>query len=64
MCKKAVLINELEHMPEQYIDQVIDFIKFLKMKMVQEKINTALISESSLIKDWLKPEENEAWQNL
>ena len=24
----------------------------------------AIMSESSLSKDWLKPEEDEAWQNL
>ena len=27
-------------------------------------LKTYLLSESALAKDWLRPEENEAWQNL
>jgi hypothetical protein len=27
-------------------------------------MNIAIASESSLKKDWLKPEEDEVWQNL
>ena len=30
----------------------------------KEKIETALASESSLRKDWMRPEEDEAWQDL
>ncbi len=64
MNKRKLLITEIEKVPEQYIDQVLDFVQFLKIKVIGEKINTAAISESSLRKDWLRPEEDEAWQNL
>ena len=37
---------------------------FLKTKIIKERLDTAIASESSLRKDWLKPEEDEAWQNL
>jgi len=53
---------------------------YLKMKTIEEKLNhlvitveeekesgipvTALLSEKSLAKDWLTPEETEAWKDL
>jgi hypothetical protein len=42
----------------------MDFVQFLKGKMIKEKLNITFASESSLKKDWLRPEEDEAWQNL
>lgn len=64
MSKKEKLINEIEQVPESYLDEVLDFVHFLKTKIVREKIETAIASESSLRKDWQKPEEDEAWQGL
>lgn len=64
MTKKQLLLNEIEHIPEPFLDEVMDFIRFLKSKLIIEGIDTAIASESSLKKDWLKPEEDEAWQNL
>ncbi|GAH74449.1 unnamed protein product [marine sediment metagenome] len=64
MNKKELLINEIEQVPEPFLDEVLDFIKFLKTKVVKERMNIAIVSESSLKNDWLKPEEDEAWQNL
>ena len=64
MNKKELLINEIEQVPEPFLDEVLDFIKFLKTKVIKERINIVITSESSLKKDWLKPEEDEAWQNL
>ena len=31
---------------------------------IQEKLEIGLLSESSLKKDWLRPEEDEAWGDL
>jgi len=62
--KKELLINELEHTPEYLLDEVLDFLHFLKSKNTQEKLGTAIISESTLKKDWLRPEEDEAWKDL
>ena len=44
--------------------KVLDFIKFLENKTRTKISETAVLSEASLAKDWLKPEEDEAWQNL
>ena len=64
MSKKEMLISEIEQVPESYLDEVLDFVHFLKSKMLRENIDTAIASESSLRKDWLLPEEDEAWQGL
>ena len=41
-----------------------DRIELRPMKQISEKLETAIASESSLKKDWLTKEEDEAWQNL
>lgn len=64
MNTKEKLINEIEQTPESLLSEVLDFLHFLKTKSVRDKFDTVIISESSLRKDWLKPEEDEAWQNL
>jgi len=64
MSKKELLIDEIEQVPEPFLDEVLDFVHFLKTKLIKERFDTAIASESSLKKDWLKPEEDEAWQNL
>jgi hypothetical protein len=64
MSTKEELINEIEEAPEPLLSEVLDFVHFLKAKTLREKLDTAVMSESSLRKDWLNPEENEAWQSL
>ena len=64
MNKKELLINELNLVPEPFIDEVLDFVHFLKMKVTKERLDTAIASESSLKKDWLRTEEDKAWQGL
>jgi hypothetical protein len=60
MSKKELLISEIEQVPEPLLDEVLDFIHFLKTKIIKEGLDTAIASELSLKKDWLKPEEDEA----
>ena len=64
MSKKDLLLKEIEQVPEPLLDEVLDFVHFLKTKIVRERLDTSIASESSLRKDWMKPEEDEAWQNL
>jgi hypothetical protein len=64
MTKKDQLLNEIEEIPEPLLAEVLDFIRFLKTKIAKEGIEMAIVSESSLKKDWLKPVEDKAWQNL
>jgi hypothetical protein len=64
MGKKEILIHEIEQVPEPFLDEVLDFVQFLKTKIIREKVDIAIASESSLKKDWLKAEEDEAWKGL
>jgi len=46
------------------LDEVLDFIRYLKYRKSTETREITAMSESSLSKDWLKPEEDEAWKEL
>lgn len=64
MNRKETLIRELENLSAAFLQEVLDFIQFLKVKATQEHLETVFLSESALRKDWLRPEEDEAWQSL
>lgn len=64
MSPKDLLMNEIEEVPEPRLSEGLDSVRFLKTKVAREKLDIAIMSESSLSKDWLKPEEDEAWQNF
>jgi len=64
MSNKDAFIKEIEQIPEPFLEEVLDFVHFLKAKITKERLDTAIASESSLKKDWLNPEEDEAWQSL
>jgi mRNA-degrading endonuclease RelE of RelBE toxin-antitoxin system len=59
------ITKELEKLPEPLLQEILDFVQFLQTKQQQKQnLETAIMSESSLQKDWLKPEEDAAWQDL
>jgi hypothetical protein len=64
MTSKELLVSEIDTMPDTYIGEVLDFLRFLKAKAVQERGEITIASEAVLAKDWLRPEEEEAWRNL
>lgn len=64
MKEKDLIISEIEDLPSEKLYEVLDFIKFLKQKYKKNLIETALASENSLKKDWMSPEEEEAWKDL
>ena len=62
--KKDQIIEELDKFPEKLVDEILHYMKYLKEKYSTENIETAIMSESSLKKDWFRQEEDEAWQDL
>lgn len=58
------IVNELNGMGDEKLAELLDFILFLKNKENREKLGMSALSESALAKDWLLPEEDEAWRNL
>lgn len=62
---KDQLIQEIEETPDSTLKEVLDFLLFIRSREIQqEQLETSLLSEPSLAKDWLTPEEDEAWQHL
>ena len=64
MLPKETLHKEIDALPDEFAGEIFSFISFLKGKHMKEKMEATLLSESSLRKDWLSPEEDEAWQDL
>jgi hypothetical protein len=64
MTTKDLIWQELEQAPADLLDKVLVFLRFLKSVQAQEGFETALLSESALQKDWLLPQEEDAWQDL
>lgn len=64
MNKKELILNEIEKVTERLLEEILDFVRFLKTKATAEKIGTAIVSESSPKKDCLKIEEDQAWRDL
>lgn len=62
--KVELITNEIKEIPEHFLEEVLDFIHFLKAKGRSGKLELAIASESSLKKDWMRPEEDKAWQDL
>ncbi|MFO7996358.1 MAG: DUF2281 domain-containing protein [Dehalococcoidia bacterium] len=61
---KELIFKEIAEIPEEYLPQILEFIRSLEGRVLEERIGTAVASESSLKKDWLSPEEDEAWRDL
>ena len=63
MSKKEIIFQELESVPEKDFDTLLIFIHSLKSRNAEDPA-PALLAESSLMKDWLSPEEEAAWADL
>ena len=63
MTERTVLMQEIETLPAACINEVIDFVAWIKQRKSQIP-ETMLMSEASLSKDWNTPEEDEAWASL
>jgi len=55
------LINEIESLPSEYLQEIMDFVGYLKLKHLKNIPETMILSEKSLSKEWDTPEEDEAW---
>ncbi|MCL2602351.1 MAG: hypothetical protein FWD91_06015 [Treponema sp.] len=64
MVNRAVLLQEIETLPTTCLDDVIDFVAWIKQRKLAQVPETMLLSESSLSKDWDTPEEDKAWATL
>ncbi len=61
---KELIAKEIENVPEPYLIEILDFIRFLETKALEQRMELTLASETSLKKGWLKPDEDESWKDL
>ncbi len=63
---KKKIQEYLEQLPDKYMNEILEYLQFLEFKTRNENADTSsmLLSEDVLAKDWLTPEEDEAWQHL
>ena len=64
MTNVKLIVKEIEQVPESFLGEILDFIRFLKEKNNMDQLETMIASESALKKDWMRPEEDEAWRDL
>jgi hypothetical protein len=64
MTERAVLMREIETLPESCVAEALDFVGYIKQRSAFRIPETMLLSEAVLAKDWDTPEEDEAWAGL
>jgi len=64
MANYNALLKEIETLPAICVNEVIDFVAWIKQRKLTQIPETMLMSENSLLKDWNTPEEDEAWASL
>jgi hypothetical protein len=64
MTSKDAIIHAVEELPSEYLDELAAYLKKMKLRAAHQNVPTALASENVLAQDWLRPEEDEAWQDL
>jgi hypothetical protein len=59
------VLKEIAEVPDATLPEVLSFLQSRKLKNIApEKLEVSLLSEAALAKDWLTPEEDEAWKDL
>ena len=60
------LQTELERIPDNLLGELHEYMKYLQFKTQHQSasMQTAYASEAVLEKDWNRPEEDQAWQDL
>jgi len=59
-----ILLQEIQTLPTFELQEIFDYALFIKNRHKGKNSELLLAAETSLEKDWLRPEEDEAWANL
>jgi hypothetical protein len=63
MSKREIVAAEIGRLSEQDLDRLLAYIRALSDEHAERSL-PCLAAESALAKDWLTPEEDEAWAHL
>ncbi len=65
---KKMIQEYLEQLPDKYLNEILEYLHFLEFKNRNGNgnadVSSMLLSQNSLAKEWLSPEEDEAWAHL
>ena len=64
MTAKEALMQVVEDLPTEYLIDLAGYARQLQLKAAHLEVPTALASQEVLARDWLRPEEDEAWKDL
>ena len=68
MISREILVKKIEILPPYLLQEVADYIDFVEYKKYRKNnmqiSDITVASENSLSKDWLRLEEDDAWENL
>lgn len=64
MTIKDRLIEELQTLPEALVAELLEHARSLRERSDRSARETAVASEPCLARDWMRPEEEEAWKDL
>lgn len=62
MSKQQIIEDLISTAPDNKLDIILAFVRFVLHD--NNEIDNSLLSEPSLSKDWLREEEDAAWQDL
>lgn len=64
MTAKEAIVQAVEDLPDDCLDDLAHYVDALRQRASLRIVPTAPASEAVLAKDWLRPEEDEAWHDL
>jgi len=64
MTVKDKLIEELATMPDGLVAELLEHARALRQRNGRGAREAAIAAEPMLARDWLRPEEDEAWKDL
>ena len=64
MSTKELILKEIDEAPEEFSFEVLEIIRALKHVKSIDANESSLLSQDTLAKDWLSPEEDQAWKDL
>jgi hypothetical protein len=64
MTAKEAIVQAVEDLPDDCLDDLVRYVEVLRRRAAVRAMPTAMASEAVLAKDWLRPEEEEAWRDL
>ena len=64
MTAREQLIEEIKEAPDAILAEVAHYLRYLREKAELEPFDGLALSASALARDWLSPEEEEAWKTL